>query len=79
MPEVDWEEVGSGSARLLVEVDGAMVPLVGGEWAEVKTVVIGEVDERGAEPRPLKELSYFLRLSEAASFTRMERPAPFIS
>lgn len=67
--EVDWEVAGPGSARLVVEVDGAMAPLVGGEWAEVKTMVIGEVDETGAEPGTLKELSYFSRLSEAASFT----------
>jgi hypothetical protein len=26
-----------------VSVDGAMAPLIGGEWAEVKTLVIGEV------------------------------------
>ena len=57
--EPDREVVGSGSVRLVVEVDGAMAPLVGGEWAEVKTVVIGEVDEKGAEPGTLKELSYF--------------------
>ncbi len=72
--EPDQELAGSGSARLVVEVDGAMAPLVGGEWAEVKTVVIGEVDETGAEPGTLpgtlKELSYFSRLTGAASFTR---------
>lgn len=68
--EVDWDVAGSGSARLVVEVDGAMAPLAGGEWAEVKTMVIGEVDETGAEPGTLKELSYFSRLSEAAGFTR---------
>ena len=66
----ELEPVGSGSARLVVEVDGAMVPLVGGEWAEVKTVVIGEVDETDAEPGTLKELSYFSRLSGAENFTR---------
>ena len=61
---------GPGSARLVVEVDGAMAPLVGGEWAEVKTVVIGEVDEAAAEPGTLRELSYFSRLTDAADFTR---------
>ena len=65
-----WELPGSGSGRLVVEVDGAKAPLVGGEWAEVKTVVIGEVDEAGAEPGTLKEMSYFSRLTDAASFTR---------
>ena len=68
--EPDREVAGSGSARLVVEVDGAMAPLVGGEWAEVKTMVIGKVDETGAEPGTLKELSYFSRLTEAANFTR---------
>ena len=46
-----------------------MAPLVGGEWAEVKTVVIGEVDE-AAESGTLRELSYFSRLTDAADFTR---------
>ena len=26
---------------MLLSVDGAMVPLVGGDWAEVKTLVLG--------------------------------------
>jgi len=26
-------------------VDGAMIPLVGGEWAEVKTLTIGEIQK----------------------------------
>ena len=60
---------GPGSARLVVEVDGAMAPLVGGEWAEVETVVIGEVDE-AAESGTLRDLSYFSRLTDAADFTR---------
>jgi hypothetical protein len=38
--ERDWPEVPAGPARLVVSADGAMVPLVGGEWAEVKTVVV---------------------------------------
>jgi hypothetical protein len=36
--------LGDGSDRLLLSVDGAFVHLVGGEWAEVKTLAIGEVD-----------------------------------
>ena len=32
-----------GPAQQFLSVDGAMVPLVGGEWAEVKTLVLGEV------------------------------------
>lgn len=75
--EPGGEGVGSDSTRLVVEVDGAMAPLVGGEWAEVKTVVIGELAERGVEPGvepgtqsgSLKDLSYFSRMSEAETFT----------
>ena len=40
-----------GSEKQLLSVDGAMVPLLHGQWAEVKTLVIGEVEaavqERG--------------------------------
>ena len=49
------EQPSPSSAQLVVEVDGAMVPLVGGEWAEVKTVAIGEVDWAVTEPGTLKE------------------------
>ena len=62
----------SVSAWLVVEVDGAMVPLVGGEWAEAKTVVIGESAEgtNGEEPGTLKKVTSFSRMTGAASFTR---------
>lgn len=30
-----------GASQQVMSADGAMVPLVGGEWAEVKTLVIG--------------------------------------
>ena len=66
--EAPQELPGSDSARLVVEVDGAMAPLKGGEWAEVKTAVIGEVD--GEEPGTLRKISYFSRMTDAASFTR---------
>ena len=40
-----------GRAKLQISADGAMVPLVHGIWAEVKTLVVGEVqppvDEKG--------------------------------
>src|SRR4030042_1747696 len=52
-----------GPAKLFVSVDGAMVPLVGGEWAEVKTLALGEVEppiqQRGATVLRTRELSYF--------------------
>lgn len=61
-----------GPDKMLVSVDGAMVPLVGGEWAEVKTLVLGVIDEPVWEGREWKvhasELSYFSRLMEAEAF-----------
>ena len=63
-----------GPAVQQVSVDGAMVPLVGGEWAEVKTVVVGTVEPSGGGEVPrevhTKELSYFSRLADSATFTR---------
>lgn len=53
-----------------VSVDGAMVPLVGGEWAEVKTLAIGQVVERGGEPHATA-LSYFPRLADVDTFCRL--------
>jgi hypothetical protein len=58
-------------ATLLVSADGAMVPLVKGEWAEVKTLAIGKISCAGAmaEPEvPTHALSYFSRLCNAESF-----------
>jgi hypothetical protein len=53
--------------QVVVSVDGAMVPLRSGEWAEVKTLVVGEVD-RTASAGELHTLSYFSRLSDADTF-----------
>lgn len=64
----------AGPDKLLLSVDGAMVPLVGGEWAEVKTLVLGVIDEPVWEGEEWKvhasELSYFSRLMEAEPFGR---------
>src|SRR4029079_9710149 len=38
-----------GPATQLLSVDGAMVPLVGGAWAEVKTLAVGIVRAPRAE------------------------------
>src|SRR6184192_4100578 len=35
-----------GADKQLLSADGAMVHLVGGEWAEVKTLVMGEVTHK---------------------------------
>jgi hypothetical protein len=62
-----------GPAVQQVSVDGAMVPLVHGEWAEVKTLAIGTI-ERGADAAPrVTAASYFSRLAEATAFCRLGR------
>jgi len=64
-----------GPATQLLSVDGAMVPLVGGAWAEVKTLAVGTVRppalERGEWVVHTTDLSYFSRRAEAAEFTRL--------
>jgi hypothetical protein len=51
-----------------------MVSLVGGEWAEVRTLAIGTVEERatkqGERVPHCTDLSYFCRLTDATTFTR---------
>lgn len=64
----------AGPAKMFLSVDGAMVPLVGGEWAEVKTLVLGEVQPavlvKGEPVIHTTNLSYFSRLLDAETFQR---------
>ena len=73
--EREVPEAPAVAERQFLSVDGAMVPLVGGEWAEVKTLVIGEVQapviERGEKVIHTCRHSYFSRLSEAETFQRL--------
>lgn len=62
----------AGPAVQQLSLDGAMVPLVGGEWAEVKTLVLGTVAVGPGGPRAT-ELSYFSRLAEAEAFRHLAR------
>lgn len=58
-----------------LSIDGAMVPLVGGVWAEVKTVAIGTVERWDGDEAPhTVDLSYFSRLSDAATFAELALP-----
>ena len=62
--------------KLQVSVDGAMVPLRHGIWAEVKTLVIGEVQPPVLEPSGeqvvhTRHLSYFSRKETAEEFQRL--------
>jgi hypothetical protein len=65
----------AGADKIQVSADGAMVPLVHGQWAEVRTVVIGEVqprvEERGEWVVHTRNLSYFSRKMTAEEFTRL--------
>lgn len=65
----------AGPAVQQVSADGALVPLVGGAWAEVKTVAIGTVETTttaaGAREGHTRALSYFSRLTDVETFTRL--------
>ena len=65
----------AGGEKSLISVDGAMVPLREGEWAEVKTLVIGEVQpavmEKGEWVVHTQNLSYFSRLANAEQFEHL--------
>lgn len=52
-----------------VSADGAMVPVVGGKWTEVRTIAIGTVEERKGKAHAA-ELSYFSRRCPADQFIR---------
>src|SRR5688572_22480862 len=71
------EEAAAGPpepGRLYSSVDGANVPLVGGQWVEVRTLAIGEVTE-GPEREPrCRNMSYFSRLATAEAFMDLVEP-----
>jgi hypothetical protein len=78
----EWERMGQegppavdGPAVQQVSVDGAMVPLVHGQWAEVKTLAIGTVgtrrDRDGQEVACTREVSYLSRLADADQFIEL--------
>lgn len=73
--EQAWPEVPKGPAKLVLSLDGAFVPLLHGEWAEVKTLVVGEVDEpKRVEGQHLVSThahSYCSRLADAEQFQRL--------
>jgi hypothetical protein len=61
-----------GPDTLVFSVDGAMVPIVGGQWMEVRTLAVGEVQPPRATPdgvlRETTNLSYFSRLTDSTTF-----------
>ena len=61
----------AGPAVQQISADGAMISLVGGQWVEVKTLVIGTtVQETTGEIRA-RDLSYFSRRTDHATFRRL--------
>jgi hypothetical protein len=62
----------AGAERMVMSADGAMVPLLHGEWGEVRTLAIGSVVAPSATSsrRQTQALSYFSRLISAEAFTR---------
>jgi hypothetical protein len=64
-----------GPDKQFLSVDGAMVPLVKGEWAEVKTLAVGEVappvQVKGETVIETRQMSYFSRLTDAKTFQRL--------
>jgi hypothetical protein len=64
-----------GPAQQFLSVDGAMVPLVGGEWAEVRTLVIGDVLPpqlvKGEQVVRTANHTYFSRMVDANTFERL--------
>lgn len=66
-----------GPPLQVLSVDGALVPLVGGQWAEVKTLALGTVQPPRQDPTTgewevhTEDLSYFSRLADAETFTRL--------
>jgi hypothetical protein len=62
------------TSKLALSVDGASVPLVKGEWAEVRTLAIGAVEALSSSPDQEVQTSawsYFSRLTDAATFAEL--------
>jgi hypothetical protein len=60
--------VPAGPERAVLSVDGAMVPLAGGAWAEVKTLVVGEIVAPAAPDVHTTAVSSCSRLADIEQF-----------
>lgn len=61
----------AGVAVLQVSVDGALISLVGKQWTEVKTLAVGTVVQEPNGEARARELSYFSRRTDHATFRRL--------
>jgi hypothetical protein len=72
--EREMPEAAAGAEKMQISADGAMVPLQHGVWAEVRTLVIGEVEVnkgvQGEGEVHARNLSYFSRKVSAQEFQR---------
>jgi hypothetical protein len=59
-----------GAERQVISADGAFVPLVGGEWAEVKTLAVAEVVNNEQGEADTRQVSSFSRLMDAQTFSQ---------
>jgi hypothetical protein len=58
--EREMPEAVVGVEKMQISADGAMVPLLHGVWAEVRTLVIGEVEaSKGEQGGPCAHLELF--------------------
>lgn len=76
--QVPWQEESVETPpphHLAISADGAHVPLIKGQWAEVRTLAIGEIEEQGQSARTAERhvghLSYFSRLTDATTFSEL--------
>jgi len=64
-----------GPDTLVFSVDGAMVPIVGGQWKEVRTLAVGAVqpprDTSDGVVIETSEVSYFSRLTDSDRFAEL--------
>jgi hypothetical protein len=61
----------SAPDTLIFSVDGAMIPLVHGQWTEVRTLAVGDVQTRPTPAGPVVQttnLSYFSRRTDSTTF-----------
>ena len=69
--EREQPPVPAGAEKQALSADGAFVPLVGGEWAEVKTLVLAEVSRNKQGEVCTRQPSYFSRMSTAETFGKL--------
>ena len=73
--EKDMPVAPKGAEKMLMSADGAMVPLLHGQWAEVRTLVVGEVQPAVQEKEEwvvhTRDLSYFSRKTSSEEFERL--------